>query len=120
MKSAWKLVEKEAYEVARKHALANKVFKVFKEPDRMDLIGWKTEMAIWLPEVNISDTYEDITVDVAENNYRCLKVIMTEEEYLKRTSLDFEEPEQPDHYDATITDTMARHTRKRLEEIHSP
>jgi hypothetical protein len=80
MKSAWKLVVKEAYEVARKHALAN---KVFKEPDRMDLIGWKTEMAIWLPEVDISDTYEEIMVDTAENNYGCLKVIMTEEEYLK-------------------------------------
>ena len=116
MKSAWKSVEKEAYEVARKHALAN---KVFKEPDRMDLIGWKTEMAIWLPEVDISDTYEAITVDGAENNYGCLKVIMTEEEYLERTTLDFTEPEQPDHYDATITDEMARHTRKRMEEIHS-
>lgn len=109
-------MEKEAYEVARKHALAN---KVFKEPDRMDLIGWKTEMARWLPEVDISDTYEEFTVDAAENNYGCLKIIMTEEEYLERTTLDFEEPEQPDHYDATITDEMARHVRKRMEEIHS-
>ena len=73
MKSAWKSVEKEAYEVARKHALAN---KVFKEPDRMDLIGWKTEMAIWLPEVDISDTYEAITVDGAENTYVPRSVIL--------------------------------------------
>ncbi len=44
---------------------------------------------------------------------------MTEEEYLKPITLDFEEPEQPDHYDATITDAMARHVCKRTEGILS-
>ena len=46
----------------------------------MDLIGWKTEMAIWLPTIFIRDTHKDITADSSRNNFGCLKVIMDESE----------------------------------------
>ena len=71
-----------------------------------------------LVDIDISDTYGDNTVDAAMNNFGCLAGIMTEDEYLQRTTLDWEEPTKPDYYDTNITNVMPRHMRKRMEEVH--
>ena len=116
MKLAWLLVEKDTYDATCTHQLVN---KVFAQPDIMDLIGWKTEMAIWIPTIIISDTHEDITVDSSDNNLKCLKAIMDKSEYLECTTLDWEELEQPDYHSLNITDVMPMHTRKRMKKIHN-
>jgi hypothetical protein len=76
------------------------------------------EIAEKLVNIDISETYGDMTVDANFNNFGCLAGIMSEDEYLQRTTLDWEDPTEPDYYDTNITDAMARHTRKRMEEVH--
>ena len=114
MKSTSKITEQAAYDVVRKHLLT----KIHGRPNRAQLINMIDEISAKLVEVDISDTYGDMTVDDATNNFGCLGGIMTEAEYLERTTLDWEDPTEPDYYDVNITDAMPRHVRKRMEEVH--
>ena len=59
-----------------------------------------------LVDIDISNTYSNNTVDAAMNNFGCLAGIMTEDKYLQRTTLDWEEPTKPDYYDTNITNAM--------------
>jgi hypothetical protein len=76
------------------------------------------EISTKLVDIDISKTYGNHTVDGDMNNFGCLAGIMTEDEYLQRTTLDWDEPTKPGYYDTNITDAMPRHTRKRMEEVH--
>ena len=64
MKNAWKLVEAEAYNHARKQALTIKLGK----PSRSDYIQWKKALEVTAASYDISDLYE-WTVYAAGNNY---------------------------------------------------
>ena len=114
MKSTSKTIEQAAYNVVRTHHLT----KIHGRPNRAHLINMLDEISAKLVEIDISDTYGDKTVDGNMNNFGCLAGIMTEDEYLQRTTLDWEEPTEPDYYDVNITDAMPRHVRKRMEEVH--
>jgi hypothetical protein len=115
MKSTSKTIEQAAYDVVRKHHLT----KIHGWPNRAQLINMIDEILAKIVDIDISDTYGDKTVDDAMNNFGCLAGIMTEDEYLQRTTLDWEEPTEPDYYDINITDEMPRHVRKRMEEVHN-
>ena len=71
MKNAWKLVEKEAYDHARKQSLTIKHGK----PTRSDYIGWKKALEIVAASYDVSDSYE-WTMDAAGNNYGCLALVV--------------------------------------------
>ena len=115
MKSTNKTIEQAAYDIVRTHHLT----KIHGRPNRAHLINMIDEISAKLVDIDISETYGDKTVDAAMNNFGCLAGIMTEDEYLNRTTLDWEEPTEPDYYDTNITDAMPRHTRKRMEEVHN-
>ena len=114
MKATSKTIEQAAYDVVRTHLIS----KIHGRPNRATLINMIDEISTKLVEIDISDTYGDKTVDAEMNNFGCLAGIMTEDEYLQRTTLDWEEPTEPDYYDVNITDAMPRHVRKRMEEVH--
>ena len=77
------------------------------------------EIAAKLVNINISDTYGDMTVDTTTmNNFGCIGGIYDEDRYLQLTTLDWEEPTEPGYYNTNITDAMPRHTQKRMEEVH--
>lgn len=71
-----------------------------------------------LVKIDTSNTYGDNTTHNAMRNFGCLAGIMTEGKYLQCTTLDWEEPNKPNYYDANITDKMPQHIRKRMEEVH--
>ena len=114
MKSTNKTIEQAAYNVVR----MNNLTKIHGRPNQAHLINMINEILAKLVNIDISDTYGDMTVDAATNNFGCVGGIMTEDEYLQRTTLDWDKPTEPDYYDTNITNAMPRHTRKRMEEVH--
>ena len=114
MKSPNKTIKQAAYNIVRTHNLT----KIHGRPNQAHLINMIDEISAKLVDIDISNTYSDHTVDAAMNNFRCLAGIMTEDEYLQRTTLDWEEPTKPNYYNTNITNAMPRHTRKRMEEVH--
>jgi hypothetical protein len=114
MKATSKTIEQAAHNVVRTHHLT----KIHGRPNQAHLINMIDEISTKLVDIGISETYGNHTVDADMNNFRCLAGIMTEDEYLQRTTLDWDKPTKPDYYDTNITDAMPRHTRKRMEEVH--
>ena len=113
MKNAWKLVEAEAYEQARKQPLTKKHGK----PTRSDYIVWCKALEIVAASYDVSDTY-DWTVDAAGNNFGCLALVVDPmDAYEIRTSITtYVAPTEPPHYDATINADTPTFQRKQLEE----
>ena len=114
MKPTNKAIEQAAYDVIRTHTIT----RLNHKPTRVDLINMKEEIETTLVNIDISETYGDATVDDEGNNYGCLAGIYTVDEYLQHTTCDWAELTEPDYYDPNITDAMARHVRKRMEEVH--
>jgi len=119
MKQAWKLVEAEAYEKARKQRLTHWPGK----PTRTDWIMWQRELEVIAASYDVSDTYP-WTVDAASNNYGCLFLAVDpvggSPDYELRTGIaNYVEPVEPPHYDAAIkvnTPTFKRKQRKEENE----
>jgi hypothetical protein len=110
MKSTSKTIEQVAHDVVCTHHLT----KIHGRPNQAHLINMIDEISAKLVDIDISDTYGNNTVDAALNNFGCLAGIMAEDEYLQRTTLDWDEPTEPNYYNTNITDAMPRHMRKRM------
>ena len=116
MKQAWKLVEAEAYEKARKWALTH----VPGRPTRTNWIMWQKELEVIAASYDVSDTYA-WTVDAAGNNYGCLALVVDPTnggpDYELQTGITtYAAPIEPPHYDATIDINTPTFMRKQLEE----
>ena len=114
MKVAWRLVEADAYERARKQALTRRPGK----PTRTDWIMWQKQLEVIAAGYDVSDTYE-WTVDAAGNNYGCLFLTVDPDDvqYELRTGITtYVEPEEPPHYHEDIDVNTPTFQRKQLEE----
>jgi hypothetical protein len=114
MRNAWKLIEQEAYERARKQALTHRVGR----PTRSDWILWQKELELIAASFDVSDTYE-WTVDADGNNLGCVALAVDPEgdEYELRFGITtYVAPTKPPDYDTTIDINTPTYLRKRLEE----
>ena len=102
MKTTNKTIERAVYNIACTHHLT----KIHGRPNQAQLINMIDKISVKLVDIDISKTYGNHTVDADMNNFGCLAGIMTEDEYLQRTTLDWDKPTEPDYYDTNITDAM--------------
>ena len=86
MKTTNKATEQAAYNVIHTHHIT----KINGRPNQAQLIRMEDEIAAKLVNINISDTYGDMTVDTTNmNNFGCLGGLYAKDKYLQLTTLDW-------------------------------
>ena len=103
MKNAWKIVEAEAYERARKLALTHRLGKL----TQTDWIIWQRQLEVIAASYDVSDTYK-FTVGASGNNYGLLFLAVDPlnggPSYELRTGITtYAVPTEPPHYKACHT-----------------